>query len=421
MLRFTSSGSSDAKDLRGCSDRRCGSPSIAAFWRVLDEDFGPLFIKFSSYFPYTGRVCLNGHEWLKRQLAKEGIAFSQLDNGLLSAEDPTRAQELADSFGEPQIEAVFRKWLARLPHPFAAAHRSSGYRYKLSILQAEIALTQVFDSPLSGRRFFDTIVREHLDLGRPSRVQLIFGRRITRRTPSRFRTRVVTNGVVPTLHVTYKNCGIKQYHKEGRALRTETTINDTRDFGIGRWLCNLPALREIGTCANRRLLSVQILSHDPIRGGDELRSLHRAVESDSQRSGPLRFGDERVMAVMAALLLCVNLPEGFRNRDLRHHVALLLGLDPADFTQGRMTYDLRRLRLHGLIHRVPRSFRYHLTERGIRVAAIYHRLAVRILAPALDVRAEPPPDEISRTRAARALMNIQRGIDQLLDHAAPAA
>src|SRR5438270_12688426 len=83
-------------------------------------------------------------------------------------------------------------------------------------------------------------------------------------TDGRCRTRIITEGVTPSLHVYYKHTTIKQYHKEGRALRTETTINNTSDFGIGKRLTNLPALREIGFSANRRLLDVQRLGHDPI-------------------------------------------------------------------------------------------------------------------------------------------------------------
>ena len=102
-------------------------------------------------------------------------------------------------------------------------------------------------------------------------MQLIFDRRVTRRTPRRFRTRILTEGVVPALHVDYKKSKVKQYHKEGQALRTETTINDTYDFEIGRALHNLPALREIGFTANRRLLHVESLSHDCLIGEDTVR------------------------------------------------------------------------------------------------------------------------------------------------------
>ena len=220
------------------------------YFYLLDEDFGPLFIKFCSYFPYAVKVCINGHEWVKRQLTQEGIGFEALDNGVLSCENPTRLQELCASLASEKIDAVFRKWLARLPHPFRPEDRAAGYRYELSILQAEFSLTQVLDFPRTGRQFFEEVIRENLDIGRPDQVQLIFNRRVTKRTPGSFRTRILTEGVVPSLHAQYKHTKIKQYHKEGRALRTETTINNTYDFAIGRKLCNLPALREIGFSAN---------------------------------------------------------------------------------------------------------------------------------------------------------------------------
>lgn len=267
----------------------------------MDEDFGPLFIKFCSYFPYAAKVCLIGHEWVKRQLAKEGIAFEALDNGVLSCDNPARLQALCDALDSAKIEAVFRKWLSKLPHPFRPEDRAAGYRYALSILQAEFSLTQVLDFPRTGRQFFEQIIRENLDLGRPDRVQLIFGRRITRRTPGTFRTRVLTEGVTPSVNVQYKHSKIKQYHKEGRALRTETTINDTYDFRIGRTLCNLPALREIGFTANRRLLDVQTLSHDCSLGEDRFQAVIRPTVTDGQRASALPFGDPRVLALCHAL------------------------------------------------------------------------------------------------------------------------
>ena len=133
-------------------------------------------------------------------------------------------QEIAWEVTSWRLDALFRKWLARLPHPFTAADHARGIRYDLSILQAECALTQVFDRPFHGRVLFEEVLRENLDLGRPDHVQLIFNRRVTRRTPSRYRSRVITDGVTPSLHVDYKRSRIKQYFKEGRALRTETVM-----------------------------------------------------------------------------------------------------------------------------------------------------------------------------------------------------
>lgn len=348
---------------------------------LLDRDFGPIFLKFCSYFPYPAKLCLNGHEWLKRQLTQRGIPFEPLDNGIRSSGEAARVQRIADTLDAAKIDALFRKWLRRLPHPFVSRHRAGGYRYHLSILQSEFALTQVLDRPLTGRWFFEEVIRENLDLGRPDQMQLLFDRRVTRRTPGSFRTRVLTEGVVPSLHVQYKKSKVKQYHKEGQALRTETTINDTYDFQIGRALHHLPALREIGFAANRRLLHVESLSHDCLVGADRLHAVAAPALVDDQRAPGLRFGDHRVHALMHALCLFALAPTGFRHGALRQHVAQLQGRDLRGYSAGSMTYDLRRLRLHGLIERVPHTHRYRITALGAQLAMLYARLYTRALRP----------------------------------------
>src|SRR5882672_101440 len=382
---------------------------------ILDRDFGPLFIKFCSYFPYAAKLCLNGHEWLQRQLTQRGIPLEPLDNGIRSSDESARVQRIADTLDAAKIEAVFRKWLRRLPHPFLPAHRAAGYRYQLSILQAEFALTQVLDRPLTGRCFFEEVIRENLDIGRPDAMQLIFDRLVTRRTPGRFRTRVLTEGVVPSLHVQYKKSKVKQYHKEGQALRTETTINDTYDFEIGRALHNLPALREIGFAANRRLLHVESLSHDCLIGEDRLHAVTSPVCVEDQRAAGLRFGDRRVHALMHALCLFALAPTGFRHRELRDHVAQLQSRDPQTYSAGSMTYDLRRLRLHGLIERVPHSHRYRITQTGAKVAMFYARLYTRALRPAASLK------PVASVRGQRAFDRLDAALAQFLEEVKIAA
>ncbi len=255
------------------------------YFYCVDTDFAPFFLKFSSYFPYTAKLCLNGNEYAKRQARKAGIGFTALDNGFATCDDPAKVQAICDQLSAETIDALLRKWLAILPHPFTPADRDTGYRYDISILQAEFSLTQTLDKPLSGRVFFDQVIRDNLDIGRPDQVSLIFDRRIQRGrkrpTPDRFRTRVITDGVTPSLHIDYKNAKIKQYHKLGRALRTETTINDTRDFAIGKRLHNLPAVRQVGFTANRRLLRVQTISHDPADGTAAISATCQPITTDT--------------------------------------------------------------------------------------------------------------------------------------------
>ena len=386
------------------------------YFYLVDEDFGPLFIKFASYFPYTARVCLNGHEYAKRQLAKEGIAFEALDNGVLSCADPVRLQQILDELDETKIEAMVRKWLSRLPDPFTAADHAAGFNPKLSILQAEFSRTQVFDRPLSGRHLFEQIIRENIDLGRPSKVSLIFDRRVNQRTPGTFHTRVVTQGVIPSLHVSYKLSKIKQYFKEGRALRTETTINNTHDFGVGRSLTNLPALRAIGFTANRRLLEVETLSQDCILAEGVFDRVTQPQVVAGQRAPGLRFDDPRVLALLQVLCLFLGLPEGLRNASMRDWMAQALAVPVEAYSPGRMTYDLRRLRLHGLIERLPHSHRYRVTDLGIRVALFFTKVHSRILRPGLSQLCDGCPKAPNRPIAA-AMRHLHQAFDALFDQA----
>jgi hypothetical protein len=268
----------------------------------------------------------------------------------------------------------------------------------VSILQAEFSLTQVLDRPRTGRIFFEEVIRENLDSGRPDQVQLLFGRRVTKQTPGRFRTRVLTEGVTPSLHIDYKRTRIKQYHKEGRALRTETTINDPRDFRLGKRLVNLPALRQVGFQANRRLLDVQQISQDCAVGEDAFRRLNEPVLVEGQRASALRFADTAVQALLSALLVFRLLPRGFSNHDLRDHWAPLLGKAPAALSPGQMSYHLRRLRLHGLIERIPKTHRYRVTDSGWRTALFCTRTYNRVLRPGL---AQVIPEEASDDSSLR--------------------
>jgi hypothetical protein len=375
------------------------------YFYCVDEEFGPVCVKLSGYFPYTGRLILNGNDYAQRQAARAGIGFTPLDNAFAAVDDVAAVQAICDGLDERKIEALAARLLALLPHPFTAADTAAGYRYELSVLQAEFSLTQVLDKPSSGRIFFEQLIRDNLDIGRPDRVALIFGRRIQRGrkhpTPGRFRTRVITTDVTPSLHVDYKNSKIKQYHKLGKALRTETTINNTADFGVARGLSHLPELKEIGFTASRRLLDVQRISHDPAEGAAALAALTQPVISPAgTRTAGMPITSTRVQALLAALCTFRLLPNGFANRDLRNHLAPLLGLRPEDMTSGQITYDLRRLRIHGLIERIPGTFRYHLTPAGTRQAMLLTRLTQRLLITGLAQLALPDPPAPSRLRAA---------------------
>jgi hypothetical protein len=217
-----------------------------------------------------------------------------------------------------------------------------------------------------------------------------------------------------------KNSKIKQYRKLGKALRTETTINDTHDFGVARGLSHLPELKEIGYSASRRLLDVQRISHDPAEGAAILAALTSPVISPAgTRTAGIPITSPRVQALLSALCAFRLLPNGFTNRDLRNCLAPLLGLDPEAMTSGQITHELRRLRIHGLIQRIPHSFRYQITIAGIRQARFLTRLTQRLLIPGLAELIDPSPPVPTRLRAADRAYDA--ALDELTRHAGLAA
>jgi hypothetical protein len=392
------------------------------YFYLHDADWGPAFIKVGSYLPHPVRVCLNGNEWLKQQLCKEAIPFDSLDNGFLWCADPERLQELADSLSPADVQAFFDRWLEQLPWPLTTVDRAAGYRHRLSIWQLEMSLTQVFTAPVYGRHFFETVIRDNLDLGRPDRVSLLFPTRFTRRTPPPdlgYKTRVITYGVAPSLHVEFKHSHVKQYFKEQRALRTETTINDPLDFQRTKGLDTLPHLRAIGQQINTKLLDTERVADGVIPAPSFFERLQLPTLSPTgQRVSALRFGDPRAQALFGALCHFSHLPSGFRNGDLRPVVAGLMSRDLATYRAGAMTYDLRRLRLHGVIRRVPRTLRYTLTLDGMRAALLYTTLYRRLRRPSASPH--PTPNALPSALDA-ALHHLDIVLRDLWSQAKPAA
>jgi hypothetical protein len=383
------------------------------YFYLWDPEWGAAFWKTNAYAPYPIWIWLNGHSWAQRQCIKAGIDHTTLDNGFRTCDDPVALQRICDRLGPGAVKSFFWRWLRRLPSPFTTADLRAGYVYELAFRQFEISDTRVFDRPAAGRAFFEGVIRDHLDVGRPDSVALIFNRRISSKTPGTFRTKVLTQGVDPQVSCYYKSSRIKQYFKEHRALRTETVVSDTRDFGIGRRVnsANWRALRAVGDQANQRLCDAQAADARPAPDVVTLGEVTRpSTTSDGQHAPALRFGDARVMAVMSAVVGFGHLLAGFDNRTLTKLVGTLLD---TPYDSRHATYDLRRLRRKGLIVRLSHSHRYQLTDRGRRIAVLFTKTYGRILGPGLTALQPDLPEPIARRTP---LTLAWRAFDRELDH-----
>ena len=379
------------------------------YFYILDPAFGLGFIKICSYFPYPLKIWVNGHEWAKRQAAADGLGFTELANGFATCEAPAQLQAICDRLSPAKLQAFFNYWISRIPCPFTRADRLAGYWWQLSMRQVEVSRTLVLDAPRQARAFFEAVVADNIGIGRPSVVSMLFARRVQRNTPGTFSTRVFTTGTEVRIDFVYKHCRLKLYLKEGRALRIETVINDADDLDLLKGLAHLPEVQRAARQINARVLTMLRVGQSCAIDNALFEGVSRPYARDGQRTGALRFGDVRVMALAGALCLTVHAVVGFNNRSLRALVAGLLG---TTYTTSQMSYDLRRLRLHGLIKRVPRSNTYLLTPEGLRVVLFYTKVHDRLLTPLLAADKPPAPLPLRR-----ALHIIDQSLDSYVDRA----
>jgi hypothetical protein len=389
------------------ADRRV----TCCYFYLWDEDFGPAFIKVCAYFPYPAKIWLNGHEWVKRQAGKAGLRFSALSNGFAACDDPAALQVICDRLQPGTIEVFAQRWLHRLPLPFGPADQRAGYWWEISMRQVEVSRTIVFDAPRHARGFFEALVADNPGIGRPHNVEIIFGRRVRRDTWGTFRTAIDrrdNGGVI--VNVSCKHSRIKQYLKDGRAMRIETVVNAPRDLGCNARLPNLDDLQAKARAASRRILDAERAGQGTVLASPAFeRIAHPSVDAEGRRTPALRFGDPRVMALAGALCQTLLAATGFTNKNLR---VLITGLLGSAYTPGQMTYDLRRLRLTGLIRRLPHTNRYVLTADGIRIAVFYTKIYNRLLVPLTAANQPQAPPSLRAALAA-----ITRHVDDYANRA----
>ncbi|MDI3313445.1 MAG: hypothetical protein QJR12_03905 [Mycobacterium sp.] len=382
---------------------------------VWDVDFGPAFIKVCTYFPYPIKVWLNGHEYAKRQASQAGIDFTELSNGFASCADPVALQAICDRLGPGAIMVFFERWMSRLPLPLTDTDRAAGYWWELSMRQIEVSRTLVFDAPRHARSFFESLVADNLDIGRPDSVELIFhGPRRPGRPPKIDcvpKTKIVTRGTDVTVNAFYKSSRIKQYLKHERALRVETVINSPDDLRCQRRLVHLDELAARARAINRRLLDTERVGQGCVLASPAFERIARpTLTEDGRRTPALRFGDPRVKALAGALCTTMLAVTGITNKSLR---ALMTGLlDGTAYTMNQASYDLTRLRVNGLITRIPGRNLYRLTPDGLRFAIFYTKLHNRLLRPLLAANQPPAPPALRN-----ALLTIETHVTERIDNA----
>lgn len=359
--------------------------------------WGLCHVRIQSWLPFAVHVCINGREWLCRELEAEGIGFQRRDNCLIGVADETRAQQLLDAQPWAKWSDLLQTLLRQAcPALCQMTMRGMPLRHYWSAAETEWATDVMFRSPSDLAALYPTLIRHGISTFSSPDVMRFLGRRNFGENggvPQRFEGEIVSDIKHRPEGVRIKHRmngnSIKMYDKQHSVLRVETTINSTRDFRVHRasetdphgpkklrtlrkGVVDLPCRANISQAANQRYLESLAAVDAPIPLSQTIERLAQPVKRDDGRARglhPLTGMDATLVEHMLRGEFAIN---GFRNRDLR---ALL-------FSNGTKQENLRRsaqvgrllriFRLHGLIRRVKGTHRYHLTAVGRRILPTLH-------------------------------------------------
>jgi hypothetical protein len=305
--------------------------------------------------------------------------------------------------------------MSRIPLPLTAADREAGYWRELSLRQVEVSRTAVFDAPRQARAFFEALITDNLDLGRPENVEVLFKRDPRGRKPEdqgaggAFKTAIDRRCDGVTVSAFWRHSRVKQYLKDGRALRIETAVNSPDDLGCQRRLCNLPGLQARARADCARLLHTGKAGRGCVFDSPAFARISQpSLTGDGRRAPGLRFGDPRAQPLAGALASMLCAVTGITSKSLR---ALMTGLPGTPYGINQASCDLARLARNGLITRVPHRNLHALTPDGLRFAIFYTKVHDRVLRP-LMAGDQPQPRHHSARPSASSTVKSPVGSPQ---------
>ena len=345
-----------------------------------------MFVRMCPYFPFSARVCLNQHHWLANRLTEERISFVKTSNAFLRCGNFTRLQELADSLTAKELLACGQKWLNTFTPFFTARERrDAACRHRLFFAQVEYCDNLIFQRRAALDSLGERLLDANRTIGRPDKITVIFGRKITSRHRGKLQTEIEDMHLPnPVIRSHYGHGFIKQYVRDHLILRTEAATNNVNDYGVGNAVENLPKLREKLSAINDNYQDVQqdILETFIDRG--QLRELAGpTVLACGKRIPGLKLDHPRLLAVMHALVRFAHVAAGatFTTAELYPEVLDALGCSTSQYKLASLRYDLSKLRAKKLVEKLPGSRKYRLLASGYSVSLVFLKLFERIYAP----------------------------------------
>ena len=363
------------------------------YFYFIDEELGLCSARLPTWCPFRLQFYCNGHSWLARQMDKRAMEYRVLDNAFGWIADFDKAQRLADEF---RVAMVHRK-LDQFADRYCPVLKQFELSYHGSLDQVEFATDIVFRKQSDLQAIYGRLTRAAIHTVKPDNIATFLGRKLNGNYRDEMGNRFHTRIEGTRIKHSRGPVSIKMYDKFRLILRIETTVVNVSFFKHYRevehkdgtrsmaWaemkksIYSLAPLRELLLAANRRYLEFISAIEDHKAGTGKLNKISRPVEENDRAYRGFNFFDAEDEELFRAVGSGEYNISGFQNKDLRRRL-------PGK-TSAQMSRTMKRLRVHGLIKKVGRTYKYYLTALGKQVITLGLKLKELYIIPALS--AEP--------------------------------
>ena len=391
------------------------------YFYILDPIAGPMVLRVGSFLPFQVTAYLNGHNFIERQLRRQKIPFTKDDNRFVSVADPAALQKAADQLTGELMQSRIDYWALIVAPKFSARERAAcaGLHRVYAGMQIEYCRNFIFKRHWPIRSIFQRSCELGLYLLTADRIAVLFGQQRRLKTLSG-KWQNVLERIDHGQHVFrtyYKNSFLKQYEKAATFLRQEIVCNNLKDFGLKKTLRYWEPLRERFQQITDRFAQTQA-EHLNVHGQfDVLARLAKPILQGKTKVAGIKLENTRLMRLLELLLQGAG--GHFRKwTTAQLHAAILdaYHLKPKGYTLNQLRYDVRKLRLHGLIERVPKSYAYRFTPKGTKLSILLVQLRKRIYGPLGFglFRTRPNPEFMPDSRFERAYLKVEKAMDDVV-------
>jgi len=364
------------------------------YFYIRDEVLGPFYMCVGSYLPFRMTYNLNGHHFIAGELARAGVRVRRDDNAFLATDDVTALQAAADRLSPAIIRKRLDYWTRELGPKFSPADRAIDLRREYSLNQVEYCLNVVLRRGAPIHHLFERagelgVFRLTADV-----ITQIFGVRKHRRMRGKLHTMLekVDHGH-HVLRVYCKALVARMYEKFSTFLRLEICVNRMKDLGLKKGLDQLPALREKLIAATDRLAAFEAEMLNVHVDFPLFQRLALPIAVGRTRIPGIKIHDTRMIRLLEVLLHAGPQIAGWRTATIHEAVLAAFGLHAEKYSVTQLRYDLRKLKAHGLLERMGRSYAYRLTDKGVRVGALFILFHKRICGPLANSLFQQRPED----------------------------